>query len=337
MAVCVALATATLCLAAFVVASESFVARIPHYLVKNDRDDYGYLTSKVISIRQAATVQKGFAVLGASCIQSGVTTGAELTRLAQMSDPEVRGFDLGSSDQSFWESFAVLDHIAPRFSGVALLGINPWRLRRMGETTKDFVDSPRLGIVSEYIESRLAKIDAVAPRRTGFYVYDNRKFLLARLRNVPRNLFWGAIHEIDEVEPRVLRWDGVIEGTRKQQVNFDEEATAALQQLDGLITDMRARGIDFVMVDAPIAPDFPAASVGDDFYAAYRERIRTFAAERNIRFWDANVEANLVKGDFADWCHMSQGPGRQRMTNALVDLALEELSRGDRVSKKESR
>jgi hypothetical protein len=87
-----------------------------------------------------------------------------------------------------------------------------------------------------------------------------------------------------------------------------------LARICGMLRERRVRA---VLLEAPMSPH-GLAIVGEGLLARYRDEITTFAAERELPYWDLSPEVGLAEEDFWDAQHIWSTSARQRFTAALA-------------------
>lgn len=294
--------------------AEGFVAHYPELLAAGKGDDFSFITSATMDIAATKRDERGVAVIGASCLRAGTDEAMIEQRLRQI-NPAVRVHNLTTGGQSLWESMAIADYIVPGFAGAVVLDTNPLRFARADDFLLEILREPRLGFRSPLLDELAADANLPTTSPTGVYAWDGRDYLRLRLVNVfPRLLLGSAVHRHDRLTKNLNQEQRERMAVRitSELENYDEGVEvllAALSKLAMLLS--RKNSTDIILVETPIDPHFVDNVIGRDFYDRHIERMRQFAQQHGIQFWELNRELALSERDFADWCHLNNTQARE--------------------------
>jgi hypothetical protein len=76
--------------------------------------------------------------------------------------------------------------------------------------------------------------------------------------------------------------------------------------------------VEVVLLEAPRHPELVGTVYSPQLLADHRARLERFAREHDVHYWDLQLEANLVIGDFRDYCHLRSPAARDRYTKILA-------------------
>lgn len=263
-------------------------------------------------------------LLGGSNVRECIETPAALQRpLKAATGVSTTVIDLGSSDQHFGETMAVIDNL-PKGPGVVVISVNQsrfaysptvvdqqiqgftmlmqstalWRfsLDRQGHAPKDSIAA---GVRAYYADWRKRNAAALAAGRRPWHVYQNHRYTAAL----------SAARK----QAQVTRWltgKGAAGGDFSRYHAYD----AAL--LGATIKLARAKGLSVVLMEAPASGAVIGRSF-DKYRAVYRPACADLAAADGARYVDPNRAAGLTDADFHDITHLL-APGRAKWTRALA-------------------
>lgn len=114
---------------------------------------------------------------------------------------------------------------------------------------------------------------------------------------------------------------------------YDENIEPGLEVVARLIDLIRGMGrnIHVVLVEPPLNPDAYPELNHSGILDRHAERMKRFAQEQGVPFWDVNEEARLDPADFADYIHLRTSPSRERWSGAMSER-IAALFRENRVS-----
>ncbi len=294
------------------------------YLAGGKYDHYNFTTAEVLKLSRCELSGPAVFILGTSSDQEAVVNCAALAEIISSKvniAPAVH--ILTTPGQSHWEMAAVAEMLPRRFDGVVLLGlgVTPPRFLLPREELARLVKAPRLGFVSECFdkEARLEELDP--PRRTGNYFWDNRRFFCMRIPKLLRNLITGPVAS-ERHAPLYKVWyydgDAEIAQTKERLKVYDQESANGLAVLSRIAERMTRRGhVSVVIVQSPANPEFIARAWGKDLYEKHHQRMREYAEEHGMLYWDLAEAAGLKTEDFYDWTHIRESQARLRYTTVL--------------------
>ena len=307
---------------------EGFVAKYPELLAVGKADDYPFVTAAAMDVAATKVPRRGVAVLGASCLRAATDEALIENELRQTGASD-QVFNLTSRGQSLWETISIADYIVPSFGGVVIIDTNPLRLSRGHDALRRRMSEPRLGFRSPILEEIASNANIHATPATGYYPWDNREYLRSRLANLFKNLLLGpVVHEhsrlAENVDEDKLDW--MSERITQQLESYEEDVEVLLEAISTLASRLsRENATEIILVEPPINPDYIDTGMGRDFYARHMDRMRRFAKEKNIRFWELNGELRLVESNFADWCHLNNTQAREDYSQLLSAYLLNDF------------
>lgn len=314
----------------FLQSAEDLVAGYPQLLASGPGDDYAFITAAALNVADTKPSRRGVAVLGASCLRAA-TDEVKIESELQNADISERVFNLTTRGQSLWESIAIADYIVPGFGGVLLIDTNPLRFARGLSTLETIMRNQRVGFRSPILVELALDANIPATPATGYYAWDNRIYLRARLNKVFKNLLLGPVeHEhsrlSETIDKEKRNW--VIERITEDIKSYDEDVEVLLDALSKLSTALsRSDSATIILIEPPINPNFIDTVIGRDFYARHMNRIRQYARSTNIQFWEMNEELAFGKSNFADWCHLNNTHSRDEYSQLLTDNLIREFLR----------
>jgi hypothetical protein len=297
------------------------VSEAGRYLAEDGADDYAFATAHAIDLAEASPQRPTIVVVGASCTRDGLLREGEFADLVGgYAGTPVKVVNLTTGGQTLWESAALLDQLAPDFQGVVVVGVSPVLMRRSPAVLAQIVAQPRLGIVSDVLDAEAERLGIPVPPRIGVYLWDQRPFLLGRVRALARNLMNGPVrpqrHQAlgrRPLDPRALR-ERVTELWANLDVtgaNFERHLATLGRVLDSLQVHP---GVRVVIAEAPASRSFRAVLARG--YEEHVRQMRAFGRERRVPYW--NVTDAVREGDYYDYCHLRTSEGQRRFTDALA-------------------
>ena len=337
------LASLALCLWFF---SESTVASsYGRYLPRSKVDDFGFVTH--IALREGRIVadHPRLFILGTSTIAQSFGSGRELeTMIRKATGQDWQVVMLVTALQNTAEQFALIDRAlesqtATSARAVVALGTGLQRLRWTTDDPLRFAEERRLGLRSDWEDDEVAQLGGTAKPRTGFYPYDNYRFVLLNGAEALLRLTLGraAQRVVDRFAvgtpgafPQSGR-DSMGERMRRTFLQRDQY----FKQIDRLLAHMATRpNASLVLFQELLSPGLLAnqklGEIGDQLSRETAE----YVASRGIGYLPISIEAQLPESDFFDDLHVFsddalQDTIRQLIVRHLVQmLAAEDQSDG---------
>ncbi len=298
------------------------------YFVRNDEDHYAGLTAQILHLGKTARRVPSVVLIGASSTREAFSSTGELERsLLEETGEEFVVHNLTSDGITHWEAQGVWDFIGGKFPGMVVLEISPLNLSRSPADLGDMGRDWRFALDSPSFDDELRIAGVTAPRRTGNYFLDHRRFFLAR-PIVLLNLFRGPVtikpHRAEEWRrlsgPEFLR-AATRAGRWRETYRENREANMAVY--DRIVRRMTgAEGIKVLLLDSTRNPAADALNFASDEHRALLDTYHADAAQlaRSPRVDYAGLrdEAGLTPADFVDASHVNNPDGRSRYTRALA-------------------
>lgn len=283
------------------------------YCLRKASDDFTAVSWRVGRVRRDPPSMPGVYVLGGSTARESIVSGDSLARRVRSAGgPAVAAFDLGSINQNFAQSLAVVDTV-PDTPAILLVGINQGRFTpSRGDNQKQAVGRELL-LKSDFLKRYVAG-------ESGKYRYDPTilpgvfAYLTSWLQTHSGTLLSGELpsrefgqhrynrrtdHTVAQKEAMVRKWN-----KRRASVfrrNFDYN----LAMLEQLLERARERGVQVVLLELP----FNREIIGDDYdwvKAKYKPAVRELADDYGVRYVDFAEQVPLTNGQFHDLSHLNE-------------------------------
>lgn len=324
------------------VTPELMASDLHWFLARDAADDFHFVTAKVLALPRGELSQPGIFILGGSAEMESITSEEDLARRVRDKtgfQPVVR--NLAAGGQTTWEAAALADRLPLRFDGVVLLTVKPVRVVTTRRELDGCVHAPRLGFTSGAFDREASLAGTRVPTRTGNYFWDNRKFFLPRCSFLVRNLvirrpLRGPIrHEMHRItaDGRLPQdeWDASVSKVRGMLESYDERIEAFLAAHTRMVENLAARGrVSVVLMESPTNPRFVSEAYGQGLYTRYKRRLRQYAEQHGLSYWNVTEAAALKEEDFADATHLRTHQARSLYTEVLADRLSAILSGGPR-------
>jgi hypothetical protein len=304
-------------------------------VLRNPEDSFTYISWMVGKARQDEPATPAVYLLGGSSARESIVSGASLAaEIREQGGPEVAAFDLGSINQNFAESLAVVDS-APDTPAWLLVGVNLGRFTatkeenaRQAEGRELLLDS---GAVHSFVSSKwdLQKYQFTILPGIWAYITDwMRKHGGSLLEGDPPSTpyemhrYSAKTRRSDSQKKRlVTRWN-----TTRKPV-YEQNRVANLQMLEELLAQARERGVQVVLLELPLNQDI----VKDSFAPSqrkYRLPVAKLAEEYGYPYVDLNRKVDIPSRDFQDLSHLI-APGRVIWQHALAEELAQLLNAAD--------
>jgi hypothetical protein len=297
--------------------------------LRNPEDSFTYISWMVGRARQDEPPSPGLYLLGGSSARESIVSGDALAaEIAELGGPRVAAYDLGSINQNFAQSLAVVDS-APDTPAWLLVGVNLGRFTATEEQNAVQAEGRELllesGAVQDFVSSEWGLQQYSFTILPGVWAYITD---WARLHG-------GALlegdapstqYELHRYSARTRRSDGQKErlvkkwNTSRKPV-FERNLDANLQMLEALLAQARERGVRVVLLELPLNEEIVGDSF-DDSQRQYQEPVTALAREFGVPYLDLNQVVDIPSRDFQDLSHLI-APGRVIWQHALAkELAL---------------
>lgn len=331
----VVLGVATLAVLQWLFASGTVTALVSERtFLRQWRDDYGYITYRVLALKHDPPSGPAVYVLGGSSTRESVDDVHVLARqLARLVGSEPVADVFGSQFQSFAEDIAILDNL-PRGEGLFVIGVNsnrfadtPRAAQRALEGLPLVIDSPRLDDVLDELGSGNGLPRTILPGILdyGMTYYQWRRDDLLRGEVAPVSYWYGyqGVQPADLKQREVGAWLATVATV------FDDNLPFNSRLLEAEIRFAKEKGYRPVLLRAPENLEV----IGDRF-DPYRERVdeecRRIAARHGIPYLTFVDSLGLMSGDFYDLSHLTLAARprhQQRLAQELAPLLADAVGR----------
>ncbi len=299
------------------------------YWLRKSSDDYVFVSWTVGRNKQDPPDEPTIYLLGGSTVRESITSNDTLeAAIVEEGGPDTEVFNLGSMNQNFAQSLAVVDNI-PDTPATVVVGINNGRFTpSRGDNQKQAEGREFLlksTFLRRYVNEESGKYRytwTILPGIFSYatsYVQQHQDELLSgeiptRKYGIHRYNLKGN-HTVAQKERMVERWN------KRRAPIFRKNLDYNMAMLEELLRRAEERGIDVLLLELPSNREV----IGDDFddaRAMYRPRVRELADEFGVPYVDFNDELPLTNADFHDLSHLVE-PGRVVWETRLA----EELAR----------
>jgi hypothetical protein len=298
------------------------------------RDDYGYITYRVLALKHDPPSRPAVYILGGSSTRESVDDARELARqLARLTGREPLADVFGSQFQSFAGDIAILDNL-PRGRGLIVIGVNANRFADTPQAARNalvgvplVIDSPRLGALLDELGrgSRLPRTILPGVLDYGVTYFQCRREGLLR-GEVAAVSYWYGYRG---VQPSELKLREVHDWLATVATLFDADLAFNSKLLEAEIRLAREKGYAPVLLRAPENLEV----IGDRF-DHYRDRVdtecRRLAARHDVPYLTFVDSLGLTSDDFYDLSHLTltaRPRHQQRLVRELAPLFIAAVER----------
>jgi hypothetical protein len=292
--------------------------------LRNPEDSFTYISWKVGRARQDEPGSPGLYLLGGSSARESIVSGDALAaEIAALGGPRVAAYDLGSINQNFAQSLAVVDS-APDTPAWLLVGVNLGRFTATEEQNAVQAEGRELllesGAVQDFVSSEWGLQQYSFTILPGVWAYLTD---WARLHG--GELLEGDApstqYELHRYSARTRRSDGqkrrlVEKWNTSRKPVFEQNLDANLEMLEALLAQARERGVRVVLLELPLNEEIVGDSF-DDSRRQYQEPVTALAREYGAPYVDLNQVVDIPSRDFQDLSHLI-APGRVIWQHALA-------------------
>ena len=249
---------------------------------------------------------------------------------------------LSANNERYEDMLGATDQLPPSFRGIVVVMVTDFK-----DDYGKYKNAESLARAREHIAFATApslvpiwNSSNYHPRSTGVFFIDHFGFFAARrdigTRLGPTERILRSQGQIDwdkrqkgeqelEEDRDLLDEPGMNRAKRKAQTRAPLLWRSA-RVLDSLIDNMAARGVELVILDAPILP--LRAEVYEQRIARYHHDLDQLAQTRGIHFWNFDDQLDLRDSDFQDRVHLAT-PMKRRRFQALLMRNLGAVIRED--------
>lgn len=309
--------------------TSGFFTRVPEArFLRTRRDDWGHVTYEVGRLKRQPPAKLPVYLIGGSNVREQIQTADTLeAAILAHCGAEVKVVDLGSTNQHFGESLAIVENL-PEGPGVVVVGVNQTR----------FAYAP--DVVGVQVKGRELLLRSPALRRfvadnggPGAYQYTilpgifnylsgwiqkNQDALrsggLPLNRYLPHRYFQDHVWSPAEKRARVDLWAG---NRGAPGGDFDQNYAYNADLLEALTKVADERGLTVVFEELPENREI----VGDAFARnkdVYQPLVDDLARRKGAFYADFDDDLGLVNEDFRDLTHLVE-TGRAKWTEGLAE------------------
>jgi hypothetical protein len=292
--------------------------------LRNREDSFTYISWMVGKARQDQPGTPGLYLLGGSSARESIVSGDALAaEIAALGGPRVAAYDLGSINQNFAQSLAVVDS-APDTPAWLLVGVNLGRFTATEEQNAAQAEGRELllesGGVQDFVSSEWGLQEYAYTILPGIWAY-----ITDWMRAHGGRLLEGdppsTEYELHRYSAQTRRSDGqkrrlVKKWNTSRKPVFEQNLDANLQMLEALLAQARERGVRVVLLELPLNEEIVGDSF-DDSQRQYQEPVAALAREYGAPYLDLNRTVDIPSRDFQDLSHLI-APGRVIWQHALA-------------------
>ncbi len=311
--------------------SGSFTAIPEDRFVRTAHDDWGAVTYRVGELKQQPPGRPMVYLLGGSnvreCIPSEQSLAAALSAAGAGSPPAVGVADLGSMNQNFGESMAVVDNVPVADGGVIVIGVNHSRFAYSPAVCEDEIKGRELVMKSPALNDfarargRGERIQSILPGILGYFTsYVKQTGGTLGHLGLPSHLYLqhkysqARISTPSVKEKYVHRW---LSQQGRPGGAFDQYFAYNGELLDAMVRLAESRGFQVVLMEVPENKAVVGARF-DRYKQVYQPFLRDLAAKDGASYVDFVPSLDLPNDDFFDLTHLVE-PGRVKWQGALVE------------------
>ena len=292
--------------------------------LRNPQDSFTYISWMVGRARQVHPATPALYLVGGSSARESIIGGGSLAaEIRADGGPRVAAYDLGSINQNFGESLAVVDSV-PDTPAWMLVGVNLGRFTETRQANaqqsqgRDFLLES--GAVHSFVSSHWGLEKYQYTILPGIWSYITQ---------------WSRAHGGDllkgrseDIQYQLHRYDRTTQRseTRKRQLvtiwntsrkpAFDQNVQSNLDLLDALLAQARARHVKVVLLELPINMQIVKHHF-DASLRRYQVPVQAMARKYGDPYIDLNSQVAIPSSDFQDLSHLI-APGRVIWQHALA-------------------
>ncbi len=300
------------------------------YWLRKSSDDYVYVSWTVGRNKNDPPDRPTIYLLGGSTARESITGDETLAAsIAKDGGPDTEVYNLGSMNQNFAQSLAVIDNI-PDTPATVIIGVNPGRFTPSRGDNQKQAEGREFLLKSTFLR-RFVNRESGAYRCTYTILPGIFSYFTSYVQQHQADLLSGRIptrtygqhrynlkgkHTVAQKERMVERWN------KRRAPIFNKNLPYNMAMLEQVLIRARERGIDVVLLELPwnreiIGHDF------DEARAAYQPGVRGLAEKYGVPYIDFSEKLPLTNADFHDLSHLVE-PGRvvweARLAEELVRL-----------------
>lgn len=320
---------ATLALCAWFFSESTISGWYGRYLPRSGLDAEGFATREALMAAREDVKYPRLFLLGTSTVAQAVGSGRALEEMIRgLTGQEWRVVVLTTPLQSPTDQFALIDRAlefqqADSPPVVVAVGFGLQRLRWTADQTLIYANDRRLGLRSDWEDAEVRALGGEPLPRSGFYPWDNRKFVLvngseALLRLV---LQQPAIRLVDQYAvgrkspPSQEVRDIMGKGMRD---NFPYQGRY-FSQIERLAADLATKpNTDMVLIEEPLSPALIDNQNLGPLHDQMSRDLADFAKSHDFGYWPVSTEAQFNGSDYFDDLHVLAGPEQDQLRVILA-------------------
>ncbi len=292
--------------------------------LRNPEDSFTYVSWTVGSVRRQPPGTPALYLLGGSSARESIVSGDALAaEIEDLGGPRVAAYDLGSINQNFAESMAVVDTV-PDTPAWLLVGINLGRFTATREENAQQVEGRELLLRSADLRRFVTEEWGLEKDQytilPGIWSY-----LTDWARAHGRRLLAG---EPPSTEYELHRYSEETARSRRKKESlvtfwnetrypvFEQNLEPNLQMLEELLRSARERGVNVVLLELPLNEEVVRGRF-DRAQKQYQRPVTGLAREYDVPYVDLNESVRIPDSSFQDLSHLVE-PGRVIWQHALA-------------------
>lgn len=300
------------------------------YWLRKSSDDWVYVSWTVGRNKQDPPDKPTIYILGGSSARESITNDRTLERaIRRAGGPDTGVFNLGSANQNFGQSLAIIDNV-PDTPATVIVGLNPNRFFASRGLNQKQAKGIELLLESDALRDYVRK-------ESGHYKYTTTiipgilAYATSYVQEHKRELLEGKIPEREYGQHRYnLKYIHTDKQKREMVTKWNAERSPIVQKwmdynlalLDELLKRAEERGVQVVLLELPWNRDIVGHGWDRDFNA-YRPRAQALAEKYGVPYVDFNEELGIPNKYFHDISHLVE-PGRviweRRLAKELAKL-----------------
>lgn len=304
--------------------------------MENSEDDYAYLTTKVLQIKNFPSDMTPLSVvlIGPSDFKEALDRKYLEQFLSEEINFPVTVYKLTPVGMNLWERICVLDNIRDKLWGIVVLQVSISNLSLGREHLKDDTSQhSRAALYCPTFVEEMARIGKKSPQWKYNYFIDFKRFFIARLPFFFLNITTGAPQYWKEFgtwgeqgewrEPTPDQWKKIVSRRVHRLKAYDTRHEENFQLYTRLIKHFQKNNFaQIVFLEGLINPKTKSSILSTPEIKKISEKYLTdmqeFSKKMQVSYWDLGEVVNFRASDFIDHVHIREVAARQRYTKALA-------------------
>ena len=299
------------------------------FLPRSAFDSEGFSTRAALRTGHLAPDRPSLILVGTSTVAQAIGAGTMLRdRINAGTGREREVVNLATPLQSPTDQFALLEtalasQTAESPLALVAVGFGVQRLRWTPEMTSEFFAKSRLGVASGWADEEARLLGAPVPERTGFYILDNRSFVLVNGSEalIRLALQQSARQDTEQFARGISRETPQRHAVIGQEIrNGVDRQTVYLDQIARLANRVATiPNTRMVLIEEALSPSLIAEQGLAGPRAALDEALRQRKDAGLPDFWPIMTESSLSAADYFDELHIQTGVPQAQVQTALAD------------------